>query len=178
MDGGNIASILAALVAALSAWAVSRSATRGAQKAKEIEAQTARESARSSAESEAYERARAFDTETITRQERKIESLEKALADRESELGQVRTDNGLLHADVRMNSQEVRDLHAELTEAHRIIENLRAYIRHNEVGGGIPAELERGPEQPAVIDTVVRDRVIEAVEDGYTEPDNNYPGQD
>lgn len=179
MDGGNIASILAALVAALSAWAVSRSATKGAEKTKEIEAQTTRETARTTAESEAYERARAFDTETIARQERKIDSLEEALGQRESELGQVRTDNGLLHADVRMVTQENRELQTELSSAHRVIDNLRSYIRHNPMGGGnLPPELEEAPErrQPRV-DPVIRDTIAEVVGDDFGEPGDSYPDQ-
>jgi hypothetical protein len=181
MDGGNIASILAAVVAALSAWAVSRSASKGAQKAQEIEAQTARESARSSAESEAYERARAFDTETIARQGTQIQELQRALGERESELGQVRTDNGLLHADIRLVSTENRELQAEIAECHRVIENLRSYIRHNPLGGNLPPELEAGPETPArEIDPMVRERVIEAIgedPEDYTETGDSYPDQ-
>lgn len=181
LDGGNIASILAAIVAALSAWAVSRSASRGAQRTKEIEASTTRETARSTAESEAYERARAFDTETITRQERKIDSLEDALGQRESELGQVRTDNGLLHADVRMVSQENRDLQAELASCHRVIENLRSYIRNNPdvAGGGVPADLEAvpPPSPRPPVDHDIRRAIDEVVEDGYTEPGDSFPDQ-
>lgn len=181
MDGGNIASILAAIVAALSAWAVSRSATKGANKAKEIEAQTTRESARSNAESEAYERARAFDTETIARQATQIQELQRALGERESELGQVRTDNGLLHADIRLVSTDNRELQAELNSCHRVIENLRSYIQHNPDGGGdLPLEIEAPLTTRSEVDPIVRDKVIEAIGedlDDYVEPGDSYPDQ-
>lgn len=184
MDGGDYASFAAAIVAAFSAWAVARSSangnrlakeleTRAAIEAKEIESAAAKESTRSQAETDAYARARAFDTETIERQNRKIESLEAALGERESELGQVRTDNNLLHADVRLVSQENRDLQTELASAHRVIDNLRNYIRYTPLDIELPTELESGPERTVRVDPKVQ-KVIAEVIDDYDEPGTNY----
>lgn len=190
MDGGDYASIIAAIIALISTLAVARSsgkANRLAKEleskalvdAKEIEANASKESVRSQAETDAYERARAFDTETITRQAAKIDALEATLAERESELGQVRTENGLVHADNRMINGENRDLQQELASCHRVIENLRNYIRHNPdaLGGEVPAELEEAPPptpKPEV-DIHVRRVIEEVVDEGYTEPGNSYP---
>jgi len=192
MDGGDYASILAAIVAALSAWAVARSSGRANRltkeleakamvEAKELETNTTRESIRSQAETDAYERARAFDTETIARQDRKIDSLEQAIADRESELGQVRTDNGLLHADIRMVTGENRDLQTELASAHRVIENLRNYIRHNPdaLKGVVPHDLDAvpPPSPRPKVDPELRQAIDKVVDDGYAEPGDNVPDQ-
>lgn len=187
MDGGDYASIVAAIVAAFSAWAVARSSSRANKQAKELETKALvdtkelendanRETLRQQAETAAYERARAFDTETITRQATQITELKMAIGERESELGQVRTDNQMLHNDVRMTSQENRDLHAELSEAHRVIENLRSYIRHNPLipkEVDVPEELDRPLEMPPTTNPELR-RVI----DNYVEPGDSYPDQD
>lgn len=68
MDAANIATIVVAAIAALSAWASQRAASR----ASTVNALT---SSRVDMEKEAYDRARAYDTETIKRQDEEIADL-------------------------------------------------------------------------------------------------------
>lgn len=68
MDLIDFGSILVALIAALGAWAAQRSASRTAQINTSV-------SGRLEAEREAYQRARAFDIQTIERQNEEIKEL-------------------------------------------------------------------------------------------------------
>jgi FtsZ-binding cell division protein ZapB len=77
MDAGiitAIASILVAAVAALSAYASQRSAAKTSTTNLEV-------ASRNDAAKDAYERARAFDTETISRQDAELEELRAENAD-------------------------------------------------------------------------------------------------
>lgn len=71
LDPINISSILVAVIAALGAWAAQRSAA----KANRLNSQV---SVRLQSEQEAYERARAFDIQTIDRQTDQIRLLQQA----------------------------------------------------------------------------------------------------
>lgn len=74
MDAVNIATIVVALIAAAGAWASQRAAAKAA-------VQNTVVGGRVNMENEAYERARAFDTETIARQNHEIEELRKDSAE-------------------------------------------------------------------------------------------------
>lgn len=103
MDAGfvtAIASILVASVAAISAYASQRSAS----KASTVNVQT---ETSASMEREAYVRARAFDTETIRRQDEEIAELRQADRDRAAENRELKTENESLR-------QENKDLKRQL----------------------------------------------------------------
>lgn len=70
MGAAEISAIVVALVAALGAWASQRSASRAAEINTTV-------SGRLEAEREAYQRARAFDIQTIERQNEEIHELHK-----------------------------------------------------------------------------------------------------
>lgn len=74
MDAVNIATIVVALIAAAGAWASQRAASKAA-------VQNTVVGGRVNMENEAYERARAFDTETISRQNHEIDELRKESID-------------------------------------------------------------------------------------------------
>lgn len=80
MDASNAASIVVAIVAALAAWAAQRSAAKASMT-------NTNTTSRTDMEKEAYDRARAFDTETIKRQDEEIKEL--------------RSDNERLHREVK-----------------------------------------------------------------------------
>lgn len=80
MSGIDIGSIVVAFIAAIAAWA----SQRAASKASGTNTQVA---GRLDAEKEAYERARAFDTETIRRQD--------------AEIAELRAEARALHAELR-----------------------------------------------------------------------------
>lgn len=83
MTAIDFGAILVALIAALGAWAAQRSATR----ASKFNTET---SGRLEAERNAYERARAFDVDTIKRQAKELESLRAHNHKLEKELKQVK----------------------------------------------------------------------------------------
>lgn len=89
MDAGlatAIASIFVAVVAAFGAWASQRAAARASQ----LNTST---TAKVEAEKGAYERARAFDTETIRRQDAEIDELRAQIHRQDSELEDLRARN-------------------------------------------------------------------------------------
>lgn len=82
MDPINIGSLAVAVIAALSAWATSRAAGKAARDSTSI-------GGRLDAEKEAYERARAFDMDTIERQDREIAELRSENESLKAELRSV-----------------------------------------------------------------------------------------
>lgn len=86
MDAGAIASIIVALIALIAAGASQRSASKAAGVAAQASVSSTQITSRVDMEKEAYERARSFDTETITRQNREIASLRAELETMERDL--------------------------------------------------------------------------------------------
>lgn len=68
MDAVNVATVIVALIAALGAWASQRAASKSATRNVTV-------ASRVDMEKEAYDRARAYDTETISRQDNEIKEL-------------------------------------------------------------------------------------------------------
>lgn len=97
-DGGDIVSFAVAVVAGLFAWASQRSASKAS--ATNTATVTAVDR-----EKEAYERARAFDTETIRRQD--------------EELAELREDNRKLHDRVTAAEAEAHEARQEARAARR-----------------------------------------------------------
>lgn len=75
MDPASVASIIVALIALASAYASQRASSKAAVVAANASVSTASINARVDMETEAYQRARAFDTETIRRQAVEIDEL-------------------------------------------------------------------------------------------------------
>lgn len=95
MDWGDAVTIFVAIVAAASAWASQRSAA----KASTLNVST---TSRVEMEKEAYERARAFDIETIKRQD--------------DEILELRNDNRDLHEKIAVARAEAREARREVRE--------------------------------------------------------------
>lgn len=85
MDGGNWAAIIVAVVALLSGIYTARAASKASTSSTKIQAET-----------EAYERARKMDTETISKQEKKIEKLEGRVQQLEEKNETLEEDNDRL----------------------------------------------------------------------------------
>jgi TolA-binding protein len=85
VDGGNWAAIIVAVLALLSAGYTARQASKASTT-----------SVRTQAETEAYERARKMDTETIGKQEKKIEKLEVRVQQLEEKNETLEEDNDRL----------------------------------------------------------------------------------
>jgi TolA-binding protein len=85
VDGGNWAAIIVATLALLSAAYTARQASKASTT-----------SVRTQAETEAYERARKMDTETIGKQEKKIEKLEARVQQLEEKNETLEEDNDRL----------------------------------------------------------------------------------
>jgi predicted RNase H-like nuclease (RuvC/YqgF family) len=85
MDTGSIVSIVVSGIAAFVAYASQRNASKSQKAIADASANatvvTNKETNRTDMEKEAYERARAFDTETIARQDTEITQLRKELSD-------------------------------------------------------------------------------------------------
>lgn len=77
MTATNAVTLVVAIIAAIASFAAQRATAKAAKEAKLESARLERESARASAEKDAYERARAFDTETIVRQNKRIAELSR-----------------------------------------------------------------------------------------------------
>lgn len=105
LDAGDVISFAIAIVAGLFAWASQRSASRASTTNTETITAVDREK-------EAYERARAFDTETIRRQD--------------EELVELRADNRLLHDRVTAAESEAREARAEAAAAKKESQEVRA----------------------------------------------------
>lgn len=83
MDATNVASIIVAAVAALAAWASARASSK---------ASTVRTTSdnRTEMEKDAYSRARAFDLETIARQDKELTELRARVQELELVVAQLR----------------------------------------------------------------------------------------
>lgn len=79
----NVATIIVALIAGISAWAAQKAAAKASEK-------NTTATTRVDMEKDAYERARAFDTETITRQDDRIKDLELENAELHKEIRMLR----------------------------------------------------------------------------------------
>lgn len=108
MNWGYAVTLLIAVVSALSAWASQRAAAR----ATTLNTET---TSRVDMEKEAYERARKFDIETITRQDAELEEVREKLEVARSEASAARA--------------EARSARAEVREAHEEIDRLRKEVR-------------------------------------------------
>lgn len=97
MNAATWVGVLVAVISAAAAFASQRSAA----KASTMNTDT---TSRVEMEKEAYNRARAFDTETITRQDKRIEELER--------------DNITLHEQMAVARSEARTARAEARAAH------------------------------------------------------------
>lgn len=84
MDGSYIVNVVVAVIAGLSGYAAQRSSSKAAGKVKV-------ESSRVDMEKSAYERARAFDTETIARQNRRIAELAREVRLLQEELKELKS---------------------------------------------------------------------------------------
>lgn len=77
IDATNVVTLAVAIIAALSAFASQRSSAKAAKAAKIETARIELANSRVDMEKNAYERARAFDTETIARQNKRISELSR-----------------------------------------------------------------------------------------------------
>lgn len=83
MELTGVASVIVAFIAAASAYAAQRSASKASSKQVEVHG-------RVDMEKEAYERARAFDTETIRRQDEELAELRQDKKDLLAEVKELR----------------------------------------------------------------------------------------
>lgn len=102
MDAANIATIIVAVIAALSALASQRAAARASTR-------NVSTSSRVEMEKEAYDRARAYDTETIKRQDAEIAELR-------AEMAEVKTKHSTCTAEI----ERLKAAHEEENSALRV----------------------------------------------------------
>lgn len=117
MDPVNIATIIVALIAAAGAWASQRAASKASTQNTVV-------GGRVDMEKEAYDRARAFDTETITRQNHEIEELRKEHLACAADIARMKS----------QHAEEIRILRARIARlerdtVHNIEEILRERLR-------------------------------------------------
>jgi len=86
-----LSSIIVAVVAGLAGWAAQRSSSKANLSTSRLEL-----------EREAYERARSYDTETISRQDRELDELRARVLEQDKQIRQLR----------EQNDQEIMDLRA------------------------------------------------------------------
>lgn len=113
MDAVQVASIIVGAIAAASAYASQRAAAR----ASTINTNT---SSRVEMEKDAYDRARKFDTDTITRQDVEIDELRAEIREVRGQNSALRTDNDALrrdNLDLRRDNEELRKRIARLESA-------------------------------------------------------------
>lgn len=91
MDAANIVALLVAIIAALSAFASQQSSAKVAKQARIEAARIELEHSRVDMEKNAYERARAFDTETISRQNKRIAELTREVRHLNNVVTQLRS---------------------------------------------------------------------------------------
>lgn len=91
MTATNAVTLLVAIIAAIASFAAQRATAKAAKEAKLEAARHERESTRASVEKDAYERARAFDTETIVRQNKRIAELSREVRRLNALVGALRT---------------------------------------------------------------------------------------
>lgn len=114
MDLIDLGAVLVAIIAAFGAWASQRSA------AKASKFQTTF-SSRMEAERGAYERARAFDTETILRQDTEIGILREANAAQDEEIQRLRDQNERLRRELAVVKRRVTRLESVTPEWERLL---------------------------------------------------------
>lgn len=117
MDNGSLAAIIVSLVAAAGAYMSQRAAAKAAKV-------NAESSGRMKMEDEAYDRAREYDTDTITRQKAEID----ALRIQNDTLQRVHTQNRHLNEDVKRVSKDNDQLHAENTRLVKRVEDLESEV--------------------------------------------------
>jgi small-conductance mechanosensitive channel len=122
LESAAIASIIVSVIAALAGYASQRAAVRATNKNAASSSRTELDKTRTEAEKEAYQRARAFDMETIQRQDAELEEL--------------RANQRTLNEDIKLVNRENTRLHSEnrdVLEQHRHVlednEALRAEVR-------------------------------------------------
>lgn len=91
MTATNAVTLIVAIIAAIASFAAQRATAKAAKEAKLESARLERESTRASVEKDAYERARAFDTETIIRQNKRIAELSREVRRLNALVGALRT---------------------------------------------------------------------------------------
>lgn len=91
MTATNAVTLVVAIIAAIASFAAQRATAKAAKEAKLETARLERESNRASVERDAYERARAFDTETIVRQNKRIAELSREVRRLNTLVGALRT---------------------------------------------------------------------------------------
>lgn len=101
MDKLNIASLLVAIVAALGAWSAQRASARAS-------ITNTNTTSRVDMEKEAYDRARAFDTETIRRQDERILELEAEVQTLKSKIARLERDRPITLQDLEGIRDEPR----------------------------------------------------------------------
>lgn len=79
MDATNVVALVVAIIAAISAFASQRASAKAAKAARIETARIELQNSRVDMEKNAYERARAFDTETIARQNKRISELSREI---------------------------------------------------------------------------------------------------
>lgn len=134
MEPAVIASILVSLIAALAGYASQRSAAKASTR-------NVATSSRTELEKEAYERARAFDTETIKRQDAELAELRENQKHLNEDIKLVNAENYKLHDENKLILEdnnalraEVRALRLRVTRIQRgIPENSTEPIREREI---------------------------------------------
>ena len=91
MTATNAVTLIVAIIAAIASFAAQRATAKAAREAKLEAARLELESNRASVEKDAYERARAFDTETIVRQNKRIAELSREVRRLNALVGALRT---------------------------------------------------------------------------------------
>lgn len=109
MEVVNVATILVAVIAAAGAWASQRSASKA-------NLQNTVTTGRVDMEKEAYDRARAFDTETISRQN--------------SEIAELRTDHEACAKTIRSLEEEIRTLRMRINKLERNLDHNLEELLH------------------------------------------------
>lgn len=107
MEPAAIASIIVSLIAALAGYASQRAAAKASTK-------NAATTSRADLEKEAYERARAFDTETIERQDKELAELRQHVRELNADVKRVVTENEQLHDENRTVLEDNARLRAEV----------------------------------------------------------------
>lgn len=107
VEPAAIASILVSLIAALAGYASQRASAKAQTK-------TAATSSRTELEKEAYERARAFDMETIKRQDGELAELRQHVKDLNADVKRVVSENDVLHDENRQVLEDNNRLRTEV----------------------------------------------------------------
>lgn len=114
MEPAAIASVIVSLIAALAGYASQRSAAKASTRNAATSSRTELDKAKSDAEREAYERARAFDTETIKRQDEELGKLRQHMRELNADVKRITTENEQLHDENRSVLEDNARLRAEV----------------------------------------------------------------